>query len=132
MRACASGHRPRRVSVPRRRAGVCSSPSSSCLTSRYNDGIIRGYRGRHGMIITRRLSIAALAAVIASSTLAAQQLQYPATKRVDHVDTYHGIKVPDPYRWLEDETSAQTAAWVEAQNTVTFPYLESIPFRQRL
>ena len=40
--------------------------------------------------------------------------------------------MPDPYRWLEDDTSAETAAWVEAQNPVTFPYLEKIPFRERL
>ena len=54
------------------------------------------------------------------------------TRKVDHVDTYHGTKVPDPYRWLEDDTSAETAAWVEAQNKVTFAYLEKIPFRDQL
>jgi prolyl oligopeptidase len=57
---------------------------------------------------------------------------YPETRKVDHVDTYHGTKVPDPYRWLEDDTSRDTAAWVEAQNKVTFPYLEKIPFRAQL
>ena len=59
-------------------------------------------------------------------------LQYPTTKTVDHVDTYHGTKVPDPYRWLEDDTSAETAAWVEAQNKVTFAYLDKIPYRAEL
>ncbi|HET7216758.1 MAG TPA: prolyl oligopeptidase family serine peptidase [Vicinamibacterales bacterium] len=54
------------------------------------------------------------------------------TRKIDHVDTYHGISVPDPYRWLEDETAAETAAWVRAQNAVTLPYLERIPFRRRL
>jgi prolyl oligopeptidase len=84
--------------------------------------------------MTHRTRFAAtLAAVVAITTaLAAQGLQYPATKKVDHVDVYHGTKVPDPYRWLEDDQSAQTAAWVEAQNKVTFPYLEAIPYRQRL
>src|SRR5687767_9067201 len=75
------------------------------------------------------------AAVIAalSATLAAQSgLQYPDTRTVDHVDTYHGTKVPDPYRWLEDDTSADTAKWVEAQNKVTFAYLEKIPFRAQI
>ena len=72
------------------------------------------------------------ALVLASAVLLAQQRAYPPTKKVDHVDTYHGTKVPDPYRWLEDDTSAETAAWVEAQNKVTFPYLEKIPFRQQL
>jgi prolyl oligopeptidase len=48
------------------------------------------------------------------------------------VDTYHGVKVPDPYRWLEDDTSTETAAWVEAQNRVTFAYLDNIPYRAQL
>jgi prolyl oligopeptidase len=61
-----------------------------------------------------------------------QAPQYQATRKIEHVDDYHGTKVADPYRWLEDETSADTAAWVEAQNAVTFPYLERIPFRAAL
>src|SRR5262245_42592754 len=58
------------------------------------------------------------------------KLEYPQTKRVDHVDTYFGTTVPDPYRWLEDENSAETAKWVEEENKVTFGYLEQIPFRK--
>jgi prolyl oligopeptidase len=54
------------------------------------------------------------------------------TRKSDHVDIYHGTTVPDPYRWLEDDMSAETAAWVEAQNGVTYPYLERIPFRAAL
>ena len=72
------------------------------------------------------------AGLLACATVMAQQLQYPATRKSDHVDTYHGTKVPDPYRWLEDDNAPETAAWVEAQNKVTFPYLERIPFRQQL
>ncbi|MBI4428773.1 MAG: S9 family peptidase [Ignavibacteriales bacterium] len=60
---------------------------------------------------------------------ASQKLQYPPTKKVDQVDTYFGAKVADPYRWLEDETSAERTAWIVEQNKVTFGYLEKIPFR---
>ena len=79
-----------------------------------------------------RRALALGVAVIGTTALLAQGLQYPATKKIDHVDTYHGTKVADPYRWLENDTSADTAAWVEAENKVTFPYLEKIPYRQQL
>ncbi len=62
----------------------------------------------------------------------AQPLQYPQTKKIDHVDTYFGVQVADPYRWLEDDNSAETAQWVEAENRVTFGYLEKIPYRQQV
>jgi prolyl oligopeptidase len=54
---------------------------------------------------------------------------YPVTKKVDTVDVYFGTPVADPYRWLEDDQSAETAQWVTAQNEVTFGYLKHIPFR---
>lgn len=57
---------------------------------------------------------------------------YPLTAKVDTVDTYFGTKVPDPYRWLENDTSPETEAWVVEQNKVTFAYLEKIPFREKL
>jgi prolyl oligopeptidase len=72
------------------------------------------------------------AAALATGLLGVEPATYPVTKKIDHVDDYHGTKVADPYRWLEDETSAETAAWVEAQNAVTFPYLERIPYRNAL
>ncbi|MEG9327552.1 prolyl oligopeptidase family serine peptidase [Salinimicrobium catena] len=59
-------------------------------------------------------------------------LDYPETKKVDTVDTYFGTEVKDPYRWLEDDRSAETEAWVKAQNEVTFDYLQKIPFREEL
>ncbi|MFP4120907.1 prolyl oligopeptidase family serine peptidase [Coleofasciculus sp.] len=61
-----------------------------------------------------------------------QPLTYPTTHQVDQVDDYHGTKVADPYRWLEDPDSDETKAWVEAQNKVTFGYLEDIPQRESL
>lgn len=57
------------------------------------------------------------------------QLKYPATRKVEHVDDYHGTKVADPYRWLESDTSADTKAWVQEQNKVTFDFLNNIPYR---
>ena len=57
---------------------------------------------------------------------------YPETKKVDTVDTYFGEQIADPYRWLEDDRSAATEAWVKTQNEVTFGYLEKIPFRKQL
>ncbi len=73
----------------------------------------------------------AIIGILAASAVAESPLKYPETKRVDHVDEYHGTKVPDPYRWLEDDVreSEQVAGWVEAQNKVTFGYLKQIPQR---
>ena len=66
------------------------------------------------------------------STTDGSKLVYPPTKKIEHFDDYFGTKVPDPYRWLEDETSADTKAWVDDQNRVTFAYLEKIPYREKL
>ena len=61
----------------------------------------------------------------------AATIEYPETAAVEHVDLYHGVEVADPYRWLEDDIreSEDVDAWVEAQNEVTFAYLDSIPER---
>jgi prolyl oligopeptidase len=59
-------------------------------------------------------------------------LAYPKAKTVDQVDDYHGTKVADPYRWLEDTDSADTHAWVEAENKLTFSYLDKIPYRSAI
>jgi prolyl oligopeptidase len=59
-------------------------------------------------------------------------LKYPNTKKVDSVDTYFGIKIQDPFRWLEDDRSPETENWVKQQNETTFKYLEQIPFRKEL
>jgi prolyl oligopeptidase len=60
------------------------------------------------------------------------RLEYPAARKIDHMDTYHGASVADPYRWLEDVDSAETRAWVEAQNKVTFDWLKKVPTREPL
>src|SRR5689334_12949043 len=59
-------------------------------------------------------------------------LAYPVTKKVDVVDDYFGTKVPDPYRWLEDNDSPDVAQWVKDENKVTFEYLDRIPYRKAL
>ena len=59
-------------------------------------------------------------------------LTYPETKKVDTVDTYFGTEVPDPYRWLEDDRSADTEDWVKKENKVTFGYLDKIPYREEI
>jgi prolyl oligopeptidase len=66
------------------------------------------------------------------TTAADAPLHYPSTRRVDHVDDLHGVKVADPYRWLEDDVrkSKDVADWVEAENKVTTAYLKAIPERE--
>ena len=76
-----------------------------------------------------------LLVLLAPPLLAAQsgpRPAYPRTRQVDQVDDYFGTTVKDPYRWLEDDNSPETKAWVEAQNKVTFAYLEAIPERKRI
>ncbi|ASP37667.1 S9 family peptidase [Bacterioplanes sanyensis] len=87
-------------------------------------------------------SLAALAPVSLAASGQQQQVQqmtidypaidYPATRQVDVVDEYFGTQVKDPYRWLEDDRSEETAHWVAAQNKVTFGYLEQTPYRQKI
>lgn len=62
----------------------------------------------------------------------AQPLAYPKTKKVSQSDDYHGTKVEDPYRWLEDDNSAETKAWVDEENKVTFDHLSKIPYRNKV
>src|SRR5215217_2118825 len=68
----------------------------------------------------------------ASKSSSDSKITYPESKKVEQVDDYFGTKVADPYRWLEDETSAEVKAWIEDQNRVTFAYLDKIPYREKL
>src|ERR1051325_5760332 len=70
-------------------------------------------------------------AALASGAFA-QKLHYPQTKKVDHVDTYFGTKVVDPYRWLENVDSSDVHEWVKEENDVTNAYLAKIPYREKL
>lgn len=90
----------------------------------FGNGLLRG-----------ALKFLSLSLFFTSSFVMAQnngKLTYPIAKKVDQVDDYHGTKVADPYRWLEDPDSADTRAWVEAENKVTFALLSEIPAREQI
>ena len=76
------------------------------------------------------LALTCIIALTACSEKKIKVMEYPKTKKGDVVDTYFGVKVADPYRWLEDDKSKETADWVKAENNVTFDYLSKIPFRE--
>ena len=94
--------------------------------------------------LVRIISLLALVALAASGCTKEQDVSAeakigrlapapaPATRTVDQVDDYFGVKVADPYRWLEDLDSAETAGWVAAENTVSQPYLEGLPGREKI
>lgn len=101
------------------------------------------------MKLTQRAAQAALAIAVAGSLFACQpkdetaseyanteaepvKVNYPTTAKGDVVDTYFGEQVADPYRWLEDDRSPETEAWVKAQNQTTQAYLENIPYRGKI
>ncbi len=88
-------------------------------------------------IVALALLVAGLVLLGQSATSVAAQtmikpITYPPARKSDQTDDYHGVKVADPYRWLEDLDSAETGAWVEAQNKLTFGFLSEIPSRQKI
>jgi prolyl oligopeptidase len=83
----------------------------------------------------RRFAVVMVAALaLVSFGASAASIEYPKTKKVEQVDDYHGVKVADPYRWLESDvrTSKDVADWVAAENKITFDYLGGIPERERI
>ena len=78
-------------------------------------------------------TIAVLICVLAAQA-AGGRIEYPDTQRVDHTDTYHGVRVADPYRWLEQDIrqSPEVARWVAAENKITTAYLDAIPQRETI
>ncbi len=78
------------------------------------------------------LTTIVMAILISCNGPVKKKIEYPVTKKGDVTDNYFGTKVPDPYRWLEDDKSPETAAWVKEQNLVTFGYLANIPYREEI
>lgn len=79
----------------------------------------------------KALSLTVLCAFVATAAFA-QKWDYPKPRRVDQVDTFHGVAVADPYRWMEDTESTEMRAWIEAQNKLTYDYLGKIPQREAI
>ena len=79
---------------------------------------------REGLLLTGLL--------LGSAALGAQAITYPPARQSDVVDDYHGTKVPDPYRWLEDPDAPETRAWIDAENGITAAYLAQIPERDAI
>lgn len=82
--------------------------------------------------MNRKLILSIAATAMLSSIDAVAQIAYPKAHKDNTVDVYFGEKVADPYRWLEDDMSAQTAEWVDAENAVTRKYLDNIPMRKNI
>ena len=80
----------------------------------------------------RKMTLLLLMSVLFIACQNNNKMIYPKTKKVDTIDVYFNTEVADPYRWLEDDTSDETAEWVKAQNKVTQSYLNQIPQRKRL
>src|ERR1700738_2013901 len=70
--------------------------------------------------------------VIKTASVGASTMVYPQALKADKVDVYNGTSVADPYRWLEDSDAPQTRKWIEAENAITRPFLDSIPERKSI
>lgn len=123
-------HANSRIHAHGSKAG-CERGAAPKIQFRDSIGIDRNPSGTHPFRM--RCILSALALVLASGTVFGQtNLTYPPTRTTNQVDVYHGVTVADPYRWLEDDNSAETKAWVAAQNRVTFDYLGKIPQREKI
>jgi len=99
--------------------------SSTCLHSTPHPGFIL-------RIPEMKSACFLFAAALACQAADAPKITYPPTRQEPVIDDYHGTKVADTYRWLEDDNAPETKAWVEAQNKVTNAFLETIPAREKI
>jgi len=81
------------------------------------------------MIYTKKITVFIAVSIACMMSTSQAQIKYPPTKKVPQTDNYFGTVIADPYRWLEDDNSAETKAWVKDQNVVTNNYLSKIPYR---
>jgi prolyl oligopeptidase len=84
------------------------------------------------ILIGAALTLLLVALPGAAAATSRDRIDYPPARKGDQVDEYHGVKVADPYRWLEDPQSPETRAWIEAQNEVTTAFLDAIPARKSI
>src|SRR5438477_3132327 len=93
-------------------------------------------KSRQRRVATSGWTIAIVAIVAGSVAALSQQtpppLRYPSTHRGGQIDDVNGVRVADPYRWLEDATSANAKSWIAAQNALTESFLSPVPARQRI
>lgn len=73
-----------------------------------------------------------MSAILAAVVITTAQIKYPEARRSDQTDDFHGVKVADPYRWMEDTDSQETRAWIDSENKITQAYLSSIPQREAI
>src|SRR5213593_3970445 len=78
------------------------------------------------------LSLLVVCAFLAAAVPAQIRFDYPKPKRGDQVDDFHGVKVADPYRWMEETDSPDVKSWIEAENKITNAYLSNIPQRESI
>ena len=86
----------------------------------------------NGMSLSLKIGAGVLLMSGVAGVAMAQKLVYPAARKTDHVDTYFGTKVADPYRWMEDVDSSEVKQWVDAENAVTQAYLADVPAREKI
>ncbi len=84
------------------------------------------------IMFKRTVAFLVVCAFLASTAAAQVRLDYPKPRRADQVDNYHGVKVADPYRWMEQTDSKETRAWIDAENTITNNYISAIPQREAI
>src|SRR6201998_4034462 len=108
------------------------SPNSRSALAICNRIHTKGLASMRNPLFSLRVPVFSALLAVAAQCVSAQSMTYPTPRKTDQVDDYHGTKVADPYRWLEDDNSAETAKWVEAENKVTFAYLDKIPYRAQV